>query len=82
MSDYIKGSKPQDLDAAKGGLVLDRTRSFAKDPDDYHPLGTGLSGPENAQSYAKGGDGSKQNKRTGDKALSMGSIKKDKASAL
>jgi hypothetical protein len=54
MSEYAKGHKPKDLDAAKGGLVLDRTRSFQKDPDpNYHPIGTGLNGPFNTQSYAK-----------------------------
>lgn len=79
MSDYVKGEKPRDLDAAKGGLVLERLRSFAKDPDDYHPLGSGLAGPENAQAYTKG---STKGERTGDKALAMGSIKKSKASAL
>lgn len=73
MSDYVKGSKPKDLDAAVGGLVLDRTRSFAKDPDDFHPLGTGLSGPENTQTYdGKGAPA----KRTGDKSLPMASVKK------
>ncbi len=79
MADYIKGEKPRELDAAKGGLVLARIRSFAKDPDDYHPLGTGLSGPENAQSYTKG---SAKGERTGDKSLPMGSLPKSKASAL
>lgn len=82
MSDYIKGEKPRDLDAAKGGLVLERTRSFAKDPDDYHPMGSGLSGPENAQNYAKKGKGDGDEKRTGDKCLPMGSLSKSKASAL
>lgn len=65
---YAKGEKPRDLDAAKGGLVLDRLRSFIKDPDDFHPLGTGMNGPENEQSYAKGKKDPKA-KRTGDKSL-------------
>lgn len=75
MSDeYAKGSKPRDLeDSAKGGLVLERLRSFAKDPDDYHPMGSGLAGPENTQEYDKKGSPAK---RTGDKSLSMGSLKK------
>jgi hypothetical protein len=66
MADYVKGEKPRDLDAAKGGLVLDRLRSFAKDPDEYHPMGAGLSGPENTQEYDKKGSPAK---RTGDKSL-------------
>ena len=65
---YAKGHKPRDLEAAVGGLVLDRTRSFAKDPDDYHPMGSGLSGPENEQSYAKGDGAKSVAKRTGDKS--------------
>ena len=82
MADFIKGEKPRDLDAAKGGLVLDRIRSFAKDPDEYHPLGSGLSGPENCQSYAKGGpnthdgDGDEPKRKGDSKSLSMSSIKK------
>jgi hypothetical protein len=75
MADYVKGEKPRDLDGAKGGLVLDRIRSFIKDPDDFHPLGTGMSGPENQQPYDKG---SKTGKRTGDKSLPMSSVKKSK----
>jgi hypothetical protein len=84
MAGYIKGEKPRDLDAAKGGLVLDRMRSFIKNPDpDMHPMGTGLNGPENAQSYAKGDVGDGDEVRKGDtKARSMGSLKKSKATAL
>jgi hypothetical protein len=82
MSDYIKGEKPRDLEAAKGGLVLERLRSFAKDPDDYHPMGSGLAGPENAQSYGKKGKGDGDEKRTGDKSLPMSKLKKSNASAL
>jgi hypothetical protein len=53
---YAKGHKPKDLDGAKGGLVIKRHQNFAKDEDDdMHPLGTGLLGPENSQSYAKKG---------------------------
>lgn len=74
MTEYAKGSKPRDLeDSAKGGLVLTRLRSFAKDPDDYHPMGSGLLGPENEQEYDKKGSPAK---RTGGKALSMSSLKK------
>jgi hypothetical protein len=73
MADYVKGEKPRDLDAAVGGLVLERTRNWQKDPDDFHPMGSGLSGPENEQAYTKKGSPAK---RTGDKSLSMGSLKK------
>lgn len=74
MTEYAKGSKPRDLeDSAKGGLVLTRLRSFAKDPDDYHPMGSGLLGPENEQEYDKKGSPAK---RTGGKSLSMSTIKK------
>lgn len=73
MADYVKGEKPRDLDAAVGGLVLERTRNFQKEGDDYHPLGTGLSGPENTQAYDKKGSPAK---RTGDKSLAVGSLKK------
>lgn len=67
MADYAKGEKPRDLDAACGGLVLERTKSFQKDPDpDYHPLGTGLLGPFNTKDYSDKGAPAK---RTGDKCL-------------
>lgn len=66
---YAKGSHPRDLDAAKGGLVLERTRNWQKDPDDFHPMGTGLNGPENVQSYAKKGKGDGDENRTGTKSL-------------
>jgi hypothetical protein len=61
MSDYVKGEKPRDLDAAKGGGVLGRVRDFIKD----HPS-VGLLGPENDQDYASKGAPAK---RTGDKCL-------------
>lgn len=84
MSDYVKGEKPRDLDAAKGGLVLERTQNWQKDPDpDFHPLGSGLNGPFNTQSYAKKGCDDPVGICKGDsKSLSMGSLKKSKASAL
>jgi hypothetical protein len=64
---YAKGTKPQDLDAAKGGLVLDRTRNWQKDPDpDFHPMGTGLNGPFNTQEYTKGDRPDKEAVRKGD----------------
>lgn len=66
---YAKGEKPRDLEAAKGGLVLKRTQDWQKDPDpDFHPLGTGMNGPFNTQSYAKGEEPSVA-KRSGDKCL-------------
>lgn len=64
---YAKGHKPKDLDGAVGGLVLERTQSFQKDPDaDYHPLGTGLLGPFNTKDYAKKGTKDKLADREGD----------------
>ena len=66
---YVKGGKPQDLDGAVGGLVIGRLQSWMKEPDDFHPLGTGLNGPENAQSYAKKGAKDARALRTGDKSL-------------
>ena len=81
MSAYAKGEKPRDLEAACGGEVLGRIKSFMKEPDQFHPGGAGMLGPENTQNYAKGGpetndgDGDEP-KRKGDKSLSMGSIKK------
>ena len=71
MSQYAKGKKPRDLEAAVGGLVLDRHRSFLKDPDDFHPMGTGVSGPENVQEYGKHGKTDKIAKRTGDKSAAV-----------
>ena len=80
MADYIKGEKPRDLDAAVGGPTLDRVRDFHKDQ-------SVMLGPKNTQNYAKGGPETNDNdgdepKRTGDKSLSLGSLKKSKASAL
>lgn len=67
---YAKGGHPQDLDGAKGGLVLDRLRSFSKDAnhDDKNPLGTGANGPEKTSNYGKSGK-DPQATRTGDKSL-------------
>lgn len=67
MADYVKGEKPRDLDAAKGGVALGRVKSFIKDAD------SGQLGPENEQDYASKGSPAK---RTGDKSLPMGSLKK------
>ena len=65
---YAKGSKPQDLEAACGGEVLDRVKSFIKDPDQFHPDGAGMAGPDNKQDYAKGSGAGRSN-RTGNKSL-------------
>ena len=46
MSDYVKGSAPQNLDAAKGGPTLERVRSFLKSED------VGMAGPPNKQDYS------------------------------
>lgn len=74
---YAKGEKPRDLDAAVGGLVLERTQSWQKDPDDFHPLGSGMNGPFNTQTYAKGAKGTDGDEnRTGNKSLSMSKLKK------
>jgi len=35
MSNFVKGEKPRDLDAAKGGAVLGRVRDFLKEPDEF-----------------------------------------------
>lgn len=66
---YAKGEHPKDLDGAKGGLVIERLQSWMKEPDDMHPLGTGLNGPENCQSYAKKGNKDPEADRTGNKSL-------------
>jgi len=66
---YAKGEHPRDLDAAKGGLVLKRTQNWQKDPDEFHPLGTGMNGPFNTQSYAKKDGGDDDENRTGTKSL-------------
>ena len=64
MADYIKGEKPRDLDAAKGGPTLERVRDFQKSQD------VGMAGPPNKQAYGKsGGKGDGDEKRTGDKSL-------------
>ncbi len=74
MTDYAKGEKPRNLDAACGGPTLLRVRSFVKGEETQ-------IGPENAQDYGKGGpetndgDGDEP-KRKGDKSLSMKSLKK------
>lgn len=67
MTDYVKGSAPKDLDAAKGGPTLERVRDFQKSEK------VGMLGPPNDQDYASKGSPAK---RTGDKSMSMGSLKK------
>jgi hypothetical protein len=67
MSDYVKGEKPRDLDAAKGGPTLERVRSFQKSQD------VGMLGPPNEQDYDDKGSPAK---RMGDKSLPMSTLKK------
>ena len=61
MAGYSKGEKPRNLEAACGGGVLGRVRSFIKD----HPE-VGQIGPENPQDYSAK---DAHTKRTGDKSL-------------
>ena len=71
MSDYIKGEKPRDLDAAKGGPTLERVRDFQKSQS------VGMAGPPNDQDYEKPASGTEgDEKRKGDKSLPMSSLKK------
>jgi hypothetical protein len=60
MSEYAKGEKPRNLDAACGGPTLERVRSFLKDEK------CGMLGPPNDQDYSSKGSPAK---RTGDKSL-------------
>lgn len=64
MSDFVKGEKPRDLDAAKGGPTLERVRDFTKDQ-------SVMLGKENPQDYTKDGAAGKYAKPTGDKTASM-----------
>lgn len=59
MSDYAKGEKPRNLDAACGGPTLGRVRDFVKTQAQ-------MLGPENPQDYSSKGAHAK---RTGDKCL-------------
>lgn len=34
-TNYAKGDRPRDLEGAKGGAVLGRTRDFLKEPDEF-----------------------------------------------
>jgi hypothetical protein len=65
MADYVKGEKPRDLDAAKGGPTLERVRDFHK----ADTASGGVLGPPNEQDYTKKGKGDGDEKRTGDKSL-------------
>ena len=60
MTVYAKGAKPHDLDAACGGEVLGRVKSFLKDPDPFHPDGAGMLGRENKQDYSAKGSPAKR----------------------
>jgi hypothetical protein len=35
MSEYVKGERPRDMEAAKGGATLGRARDFLKEPDQF-----------------------------------------------
>ena len=70
MSAYVKGERPRDLEAAKGGGVLGRTRDFLKEcvefrePEEGKRQSADVVGDlaDSDQKYAKSGAG----KGTGD----------------
>lgn len=62
MSQYAKGEKPRDLEAACGGPTLGRVRAFLKDEE------CGMLGPPNKQDYSSKGSPAK---RTGDKSAAV-----------
>jgi len=79
---FIKGEKPRDLDAAKGGAKLGRSRDFLKESDGedqrYGGTATYKNPDSDDENYGKAGavtvnkgTGFKgvQTKRTGDKSL-------------
>lgn len=68
MTDYAKGSKPQDLDGAKGGLVINKLERFAKSSDE-NPMGTGAFAVPDTPDESKKGGSQPHAKRTGDKCL-------------
>ena len=91
MSEYVKGEKPRDLEAAKGGAVLGRTRDFLKElvefrnPDEGDRKNADVVGDiaDEDQKYAKSGAGkgsgcgpALKDVSTGNKSLSMGSLGK------
>lgn len=63
MADYVKGEKPRDLDAAKGGPTLERVRDWQKSPE------VGMLGPPNKQTYGKQGKGDGDERRQGETKL-------------
>lgn len=71
MTEYAKGSKPCDLDAAKGGPTLGRVRDWQKSEK------VGMAGPPNQQNYAKGGpetndgDGDEPKRKGDSKSMPM-----------
>lgn len=68
---YAKGETPRDLDAAKGGASLGRTREFLKEEgyaDQNVVKRTPYKNPNDCD-YGKSGSSTPLSKRTGDKAL-------------
>lgn len=81
---YAKGEKPRDLEAAKGGAALGRTRDFLKEPVEFRRAEEGdrqsadVVGvlADEDQKYGKTGDGkgtgcgpALKSVRTGNKSL-------------
>lgn len=65
MSNFVKGEKPRDLEAAKGGAVLGRARDFLKEPVEFREPDEGKrqsadvvgDTADEDQKYAKSGPG-------------------------
>jgi len=66
MSEYAKGERPRDLEAAKGGASLGRARDFLKEPVEFRDPDEGKRESRDVvgdiadedQNYAKSGAGS------------------------
>lgn len=71
MTTYAKGSHPQDLDAACGGVVINKLVSrFSKDSDnDANPMGTGKFVAPRTPDESKTGSSQPHANRTGNKSL-------------
>lgn len=65
MNSFVKGEKPRDMDAAKGGAALGRSRDFLKEPVEFRKPSEGdrqsadvVGDTADAdQNYAKSGAG-------------------------